>query len=67
MIQVWKNSKESFERFLSRFDQSVQRARIVRVLRKRRYRTKKPNQRLVREAALKREEYRSERKRRSFY
>lgn len=67
MIRVWKNSKESFERFFSRFDQSVQRARIVRLLRERRYHERKPTKRLIREAALKRDEYRTERERQKFY
>jgi ribosomal protein S21 len=67
MIRVWKNSKESFERFLSRFDQQVQRARLVRVLRKRRYLQKDPSRSKRRAAALKREEYRAERERRKFY
>lgn len=67
MIRVWKNSKESFERFLSRFDQSVQRSRLVRVLRKRRYLEKDPSKSKVRAAALKREQYRADRERRKFY
>lgn len=67
MIRVWKNSKESFERFLSRFDQQVQRARLVRILRGRRYLERKPNKRKIRAAALKRDFYRHERERRKFY
>lgn len=67
MISVFKHPKESFERFLSRFDNGVQRARIVRLLRERRFREKPPTKRLIRAAALKREEYRAKREKLKFY
>lgn len=67
MITVWKNSKESFERFMSRFDHAVQRSRVVRVLREKRYRKKEATRRVRREAALKRTEYRSRREKMKFY
>ena len=67
MITVWKNSKESFERFMSRFDHGVQRSRIVRLLRERRYREQKPNKRQVREAALKRDFHRTRREKMKYY
>lgn len=67
MITVFKNSKESFERFMSRFDHSVQRARIVRLLRERRYRKKDLTKRQIREAALKRTYYRKRREKMKFY
>ncbi|HCW31911.1 MAG: hypothetical protein UT55_C0066G0007 [Candidatus Peregrinibacteria bacterium GW2011_GWE2_39_6] len=66
-VRVFKNTKESFERFLSRFDQAVQRARIVRLLRERRYRTRKPSKRILRTAALKRTNFRAEREKKKFY
>ncbi|MFA5842481.1 MAG: hypothetical protein WC882_02315 [Candidatus Gracilibacteria bacterium] len=67
MISVWKNTKESFDRFLSRFDHAVQRSRVVRVLRERRYRKKPLTRRLQRQAALKREFYRAKREKMKFY
>jgi len=67
VVIVFKNSKESFERFMSRFDGLVQRARIVRLKRERRYHHKKKTRRQVRAAALKRSEYRAEREKRKFY
>ncbi len=66
-VKVKKSSKESFERFMSRFDGMVQRARIVRLLRERRYRKKDPTKRQVRESALKRDEYRAKREKMKFY
>jgi ribosomal protein S21 len=67
MITVWKNSKESFERFMSRFDQGVQRSRLVRVLREKRYRKKDLTKRQRRERALKRDEYRAKREKMKYY
>jgi hypothetical protein len=66
-VKVSKSSKESFERFMSRFDGMVQRARIVRLLRERKHRKKDPTKRQVRQAALKREEYRAKREKMKFY
>lgn len=67
MITIWKHPKESFERFMSRFDGAVQRSRVVRVLRERRYRKKDPTNRVRRQAALKRSEYRTQREKMRFY
>lgn len=67
MITVWKNPKESFERFLSRFEGAVQRSRVVRVLRERRYREKPQTKRVRRNAALKRTDYRTQREKMKFY
>ncbi len=66
-VKVFKNAKESFERFISRFDGSVQRCRIVRLRRERRYHQKEQTKRQTRQSALKREEYRREREKRRFY
>lgn len=66
-VKVIKSSKESFERFMSRFDGMVQRARIVRLLRERRYLKRDLTRRQVRAAALKREEYRAKREKMKFY
>jgi hypothetical protein len=66
-VKVIKNSKESFERFLSRFDGLVQRARIVRLRRERKHLKKTPSRRMVREAALKRDYYRARREKMKFY
>lgn len=67
MITIWKNPKESFERFMSRFEGAVQRSRVVRVLRQRRYRAKELTLRVRRNAALKRAEYRAQREKMKFY
>ncbi len=66
-VKVVKSTKESFERFMSRFDGMVQRARIVRLLRERRHCKKDPTKRQIRQAALKREEYRAKREKMKFY
>lgn len=68
-VKVLKHPKESFERFMSRFDSSVQRSRVIRLLRERRYRTDKarPNKLKIRAAALKRSEYRAKREKMKFY
>lgn len=66
-VKVIKSSKESFERFMSRFDGMVQRARIVRLLRERRYLKRDLTKRQVRAAALKREQYRAKREKMKFY
>lgn len=66
-VSVIKNAKESFERFMSRFEGSVQRCRIVRLRRERRYHVKDLTRRQVRKSALKREEYRAKREKMKFY
>ncbi|MBT5016511.1 hypothetical protein HN748_01400 [Candidatus Peregrinibacteria bacterium] len=66
-VKVIKSSKESFERFMSRFDGFVQRARVVRLLRERRHCKKKLTRRQVREAAIKRDFYRARREKMKYY
>ncbi|EKD92842.1 MAG: hypothetical protein ACD_28C00317G0002 [uncultured bacterium] len=67
VVRVTKHPKESFERFMSRFEQAVQRTRLVRILRERRYLGRSLNKRKVRNAALKREFYRAQREKMKYY
>ncbi len=67
MLKVYKSSKESFERFLSRFEHAVQRARIVRILREKRYHARPPTKRRIRAAALMRAYHRTRREKMKFY
>jgi ribosomal protein S21 len=52
---------------MQRFKKQVQKSGIVKVLRERSVRRKKPTRRLMRMRALKREEYRVEKKKTQFY
>ena len=52
---------------MSRFEQAVQRTRLVRILRERRYLGRSLNKRKVRNAALKREFYRAQREKMKYY
>ncbi len=62
-----KRSEESNDRLQSRFKRQVQDARFVKILRERRTRKKKLTKRLQRIRALKREEFRAEKKKNQFY
>jgi ribosomal protein S21 len=65
-VIVIKNPQESPERLIARFNKKVQQSRILILTRAKRYRKKKPTARLVRRAALKREQYRAERQKSKF-
>lgn len=66
MITVVRNPKESPERLIGRFNKKVQQSRIVLAVRATRYHTKKPTGRLIRNAALMREQYRATRAKSKF-
>ena len=58
---VYANKKQgqSDDKLVNEFNKRVQKARLVPLVRKQRYRLKKKTKRLVRQAAVKREEYRA--------
>lgn len=66
-IRVYKNSKESSDRLISRFNKKVQASRILLEVRGRRYYKKKPNKRYLRQAAVMRTYYRNLRERMQYY
>lgn len=66
-ITLVRNPKESGERFIARFNKKVQQSRIVTSLKSRRYRSKDPSKRHMRQAALMRDHYRSTRERAKFH
>ena len=65
-VRVVKNEKESVDRVISRFNKKVQGSRILLQKRTRRYRQKPLTKRLVRQKAVKREEYRALREKNRF-
>jgi hypothetical protein len=66
MIYAIKKQSESNERLMSRFKKIVQRSRIMEMKRTR-YHDQKPTKKYIREAAVKRAEYRKKRERAKFY
>jgi ribosomal protein S21 len=66
-IHAHKHGDESNDSLMQRFKKQVQKSGIVKVLRERSVRRKKPTRRLMRMRALKREEYRVEKKKTQFY
>lgn len=64
---VPENAKESSEKRVARFKQWFNKSRVGNVVKGGRYRHKDKTRRQVREAALKREEYREERERKKYY
>lgn len=66
MIKVIVKSGESFDRMLKRFGGHVKSRGLLKMFRNDRYFAQKPTQRKVREAAIKREEYRAANKKRQF-
>ncbi len=59
MIKVTAKNGESFDRMLKRFGGHIKSRGLLKMFRTGRYFGQKPTQRKVREAAVKREEYRS--------
>jgi hypothetical protein len=55
---VVKSEKESNEKLISRFNKTVQASRVVQMAKERLFHKGKPSRIKVREAAVKREEYR---------
>ncbi len=66
-IHAHKHGDESNDSLMQRFKKQVQKSGLVKVLRERSVRRKKPTRRLMRLRALKREEYRVEKKKTQFY
>lgn len=66
-VTIVKKEKESNERAISRFTKRVQASRKLQKVRSDRYHSRKSTKRQVRAGAVKREEYRAKRARRSFY
>jgi len=66
MIYAIKKQSESNERLMSRFKKIVQRSRIMDT-KKTRYYADKPTKKFIREAAIKKAEYRKKRERSKFY
>ncbi|MBI2463880.1 hypothetical protein HYV57_02905 [Candidatus Peregrinibacteria bacterium] len=65
--RVWKNDKESTERFFQRFNAQVQKSRVVLAAKDSMHFKKKSNKRRTRQAAKMRDFYRTERERKKFY
>ncbi len=66
-IHAHKHGEESNDRLQQRFKQQVQKFGLVKMLRERNIHVRKPNRRLTRMRALKREEYRAANKKKKFY
>jgi ribosomal protein S21 len=66
-IHAHKHGDESNDSLMQRFKKQVQKSGIVNIHRSRSVRQKKPTRRLMRLRALKREEYRAEKKKSQFY
>lgn len=66
-IHAHKHGEESNDRLQQRFKQQVQKSGLIKLLRERNTHTRKPNRRKVRQKALKREEYRTENRKKKFY
>ncbi len=66
-VYAIKRGEESNERLQSRFKKQCQEARLVRVLRERKYRKKPLTRRLQRIRALKRETYRAANRKNRYY
>ena len=66
-IYAVKRSEESNDRLQQRFKQQVQKSGLIKLMRERGTHKRKPNRRLVRMRALKREDYRSQNRKKKFY
>jgi len=66
-IHAHKHGEESNDRLQQRFKQQVQKSGLIKLLRERNTHTRKPNRREVLQKALKREEYRTENRKKKFY
>lgn len=66
-IRVVKTEGESTERCITRFNKKVQAARVLNLLKERRYNKKARTRRQVRTAALMREMYRGKAAKAKFY
>ena len=66
-IKVIRNSKESADRLISRFNKKIQGSRILLLVRSNRYFKKKPNKRHSRMAAIMRDFHRKQREKMKYY
>lgn len=66
-IRVRKKEKESNDKLYNRFNKKVQSSRILNEVKDKKYFVKKESKRHARQAAIMREFYRKERKRKQFY
>lgn len=66
-IHAHKRGEESNDRIQQRFKQQVQKSGLIKMLRERAHLIRKPSKRLLRQKALKREQYRSENRKKKFY
>ena len=66
-VSVAKNSKESVDRLISRFNKKVQGSRVLLEVKNRRYHKKPKTKRLVRQAAVVRDQYREKRNKMQYY
>lgn len=66
-IHARKRAEESNDRLQQRFKQQVQKSGLIKLLRERGVFKRKPSTRLQRKRALKREEYRTENRKKKFY
>ena len=65
-IKVVRRDGESGERLLKRFSHHVKSTRLIQKFRKIRYWSRKPTEREIKAAAIAREKYRAEAKKREF-
>ncbi len=66
-VKVYKNSKESLDRLISRFNKLVQGSRVLLEVKSRRYYTKPLTKRLIRKRAIMREYYRRQNEKKQYY
>lgn len=66
-ITVYKNSKESVDRLISRFNKKVQASRVLLEVRNRRYFKRAPTRRYLRQAAMMRTHYRNLKQKMQYY
>lgn len=66
-IHAHKRGEESNDSLMQRFKKQTQKSGLVKLLRERSVRRKEPSKRLVRLRALKRENFRAEKKKTQFY
>jgi ribosomal protein S21 len=66
-IHAHRKGEESNDRLQQRFKQQVQKSGLIKLLRERGIHKRKPSRRLQRLRALKREEFRTESRKKKFY
>ncbi len=66
-IYAKKRPEESNDRLQQRFKQQVQKSGLIKMMRERNIHVRKPNRRLVRLRALKREQFRAVNRKKKFY